>query len=109
MSRGRRKQKNGRRNPRKDANMERTTRDEPLASNESPTFSSRVGITVTSYRVRTADTDGISAKAAIDGLVACGVLRGDTAKEVAWVHYPAVRKVKNEADEKTIIEIEEIE
>ena len=109
MSRGRRKKKNGRRNPRTDANVERIIGDEPLASNESPTFSARVGITVTSYRARTADTDGVSAKAAIDGLVACGILRGDTAKEVAWVHYPAVIKVKNEADEKTVIEVEEID
>lgn len=108
MPRGRSKKKNGRCNSSKASNLEPATSSEPVASNENTPFRARVGITITSYRARQADTDGISGKAAIDGLVHCGILRGDTAKEVAWVHYPAVRTVQNEEEEKTIIEIEEV-
>ena len=108
MPKGRRKQKNGGRNPRKDANVERPAVDEPLASNESPAFSTRVGITVTPYRVRPIDTDGLAEKAIIDGLVHCGVIRDDSTKEVAWVFKEACVKVKNDSEEKTVIVIEEV-
>ena len=105
---GRRKKKNGRCSAGKASSVEPTVGSEPVASNENPTFRSRVGITITSYRSRTCDPDGVSGKAAIDALVHCGVLRDDTAKEIAWVHYPAPIKVKNSEEEKTVIEIEEV-
>jgi hypothetical protein len=70
-------------------------------------FDSRVSITIVSYRSRLADSDGISAKAAIDGLVACGILADDSAKEVEEVRYRQV-KVKNESEEKTEIVIQQV-
>lgn len=108
MPKGRRKKKNGGGAASKTAKVEPTAWDAPDATNESPQFNSPVGITFYSYRVRETDTDGVSGKAAIDGLVHCGVLRGDTRKEIAWVHFPAVKKVKNFSQEKTVIVIEEI-
>jgi hypothetical protein len=70
-------------------------------------FGSRVDIEIVSYRSRLADADGISGKAAIDGLVAAGILRDDSAKEVREVRYRQI-KVQNETDEKTEIVITEI-
>jgi len=67
----------------------------------------RVSIEIVSYRSRFADADGISAKAAIDGVVAAGILRDDSAKEISEVRYRQVR-VQNEADEKTEIVITEV-
>ena len=91
----------------KAADVERSACDEPLASSKGAAFNSRVRITVVSYRCRLADADGISAKAAIDGLVHCGILRDDSAKEVGEVCYRQ-HKVKNEEEEKTLLEIEEM-
>jgi hypothetical protein len=108
MPKGRRKKKNGRGDSRPPADLERTASDEQVASNESPAFGARVGITITPYRIRQIDTDGLSEKAAIDGLVHCGIIRDDSAKEVAWVHKSACVKVKNREDEKTVIIIEEV-
>lgn len=48
---------------------------------------SRVCIHVHSKRRRLADPDGISAKAAIDGLVKAGVLRDDSAKYIEAVTF----------------------
>lgn len=70
-------------------------------------FDSPVRITVISYRKRLADPDGISAKAAIDGIVAEGLLRDDSAKEVREVRYRQVKVGRGE-DEKTEIVIEEV-
>jgi len=67
----------------------------------------RASIEVVSYRTRLADADGISAKAAIDGIVMCGILRDDSPKEVSEVRYRQV-KVKNESEEKTEIVITEV-
>jgi len=67
----------------------------------------RNDIEIVSYRSRLADADGISAKAAIDGCVAAGILRDDSAKYVREVRYRQV-KVQNETDEKTEIVITEV-
>jgi hypothetical protein len=108
MAKGRRKRKNGGCDSRQTPNVEPTAIDEPVATNENPTFTTPVGITVDSFRTRSCDTDGPSPKAIIDGLTHCGILRGDSAKEVAWVKLNAPRKVKSEEEEKTIITIEEV-
>jgi hypothetical protein len=89
------------------ADVELPTSSEPVAAGKGAAFDSRVDIEIVSYRLRLADSDGISAKAAIDGLVAAGILRDDSAKEVSEVRYRQV-KVKNEADEKTEIVITEV-
>jgi hypothetical protein len=68
-------------------------------------FAGRVSIRIQHIRKRLADIDGLSAKAVVDGLVLCGVLRGDSAKQVAEVsHF----QTKGEP-EKTVVVIEEID
>lgn len=87
--------------------MEPASRDEPIPAYEGTPLRPPVGVTVVSYRSRTHDTDGVSAKAAIDGIVSCGLLRDDSCKEIAWVRFESV-KVKNESEEKTLIVLEEL-
>jgi hypothetical protein len=89
------------------ADMELPASRQSVAAGKGAAFDSRVSITIVSYRSRLADADGISAKAAIDGLVAAGILRDDSAKEVSEVRYRQV-KVKNTSDEKTEIVITEV-
>lgn len=100
--------KNGNRVANQATDLERTAGNEPLAAKGCTPFDSRVSITITSYRSRLADPDGVSAKAAIDALVMCGVLRDDSSKEVEEVRHRQV-KVKNKSEEKTVIVIQEVE
>ena len=51
------------------------------------TFTKPVEIHVHSIRKRLCDADGISAKAAIDGLVHAGILADDSPKEVKSVTF----------------------
>lgn len=60
-----------------------------------------VNIRVISYRKLSHDTDGISAKAVIDGLVNAGVLSDDTSKQVKKVTFES----RKSQEERTIIEI----
>ena len=69
-------------------------------------FKSPVEILIHSYRKRLCDVDGISAKAAIDGLVKCGILKDDTPKYVEEVRFKQT-KIKSPAEEKTEIIIYE--
>jgi len=87
--------------------MEPTFGNEPIPPYEGTPLRPPIGITVVSYRSRTHDTDGVSAKAAIDGIVRCGLLRDDSCKEIAWVRFESV-KVKNESEEKTLIYLQEL-
>jgi hypothetical protein len=98
---------NRRDDPGQAANVELPTRSEPMAAGKGAAFDSPVDITVVSYRSRLCDADGISAKAAIDGLVMCGILADDTTKEIREVRYRQV-KVKNANEEKTELIIERI-
>ena len=91
-------------NPRKTTDLERAARHEPMGKNAGAAFDSQVSVEITSYRVRLADVDGISGKAALDALVLAGVIANDTTKEVSGVTYPQV-KVKTKAEEKTVITI----
>ena len=79
-----------------------------LEAKEGTRFNSPVRITVVSYRSRLCDADGISAKAAIDGIVHSGILQDDSPEFVAEVRYRQV-KVKNRSEEKTELIVEEIE
>lgn len=88
------------------SDLERTSGNEPVRAGKGAAFTARVNITIISYRTRLCDSDGISAKAAIDGLTHCGVLQDDSPKEVSRVSYQQV-KVKNRWEEKTEIVIEE--
>jgi hypothetical protein len=86
------------------SNMEQVALDESMATNEVPTFDSRVNIYVHSVRGRLVDADGISAKAAIDGIVARGILRDDSPEFVEQVTF-----TQSKGDsESTTITIEEI-
>jgi len=64
-----------------------------------------VDIHIHSIRKRLADPDGISGKAAIDGIVKCGVLKDDSVKFVKEVRYS---QEKGEPEE-TIITITAVE
>ena len=87
--------------------MESDTRHAPLAAKEVAGFTAPVRITITSYRYRLCDIDGISGKAIIDGLVHCGVLQDDSPQHVQAVSFQQV-KVKNKTDEKTVVRITEV-
>ena len=86
------------------ADLESHSRDAPVGTHEAPAFDSPVRITFNHYRKRLCDIDGLSGKAALDGLVAAGILADDSPQQVAEVIH---RQVKGEP-ERTEIVIEEI-
>lgn len=88
--------------------LERRTKRQPVEANADTAFHTRVGISIHPFRCRPCDTDGPAHKAITDALVHCGVIRDDSAKEVAWFKFIACTKVKNEDEEKTVIIIEEV-
>jgi hypothetical protein len=59
---------------------------------------------ICSRRYRLADADGISAKAAIDGLIHGGVLRDDSSEFVKEVRY-SQEKISRDQEEETIITV----
>lgn len=76
-----------------------------LGAEEMPRFDKAVCVSFHSVRKRLADIDGISGKAALDGLVISGVLPDDSPKYVKEVrHTQEQGKV-----EKTIITIDEVD
>ena len=97
--------KSNNRNSYTDANMERIARHESVAEKEMPRFDSPVCVICTSYRKRLADSDGISYKAAIDGIVKAGILEDDSTKFIEEIKF---KQVKTKGEEKTVIEIEEV-
>jgi len=87
------------------ANVEQAVGDALLGAQEVQGFGSPVRISFHSVRKRLADIDGLSGKAALDGLVAEGVLPDDSPKFVQEVrHTQEQGKI-----EKTVITIEQIE
>lgn len=72
-----------------------------MAAEENKGLDSRVNITVTSYRKRKHDPDGISVKAVLDGIVRAGLLPDDSCKEVESITFKSIIS----KEEKTIIEI----
>lgn len=103
-----RKRKASRRDSRKNADMERSLSDDRMAKRKSATFDAQVSLRIDHYRLRLADPDGLSAKAAIDGLVHCGVLRDDSAEEIKEIRH-FQHKVAKASLERTIITIEAID
>lgn len=93
---------------RKVTHLEPTAGDEPLAAGKGATFTTLVSLEIISYRTRLADPSGISEKAAIDGLVNCGILRGDSLREIQEPIIHRQVKVKNVSEEKTEIIIERV-
>lgn len=98
----------GCRDPVCSADVEPTAGRSSVEAKENPRFHSRVRITVISYRSRLCDVDGTSVKAAIDGLVHCGVLVDDSPEFVEEVRFRQV-KVKSKEEEETRLIIEAIE
>lgn len=86
--------------------VERPAKIRPMEAKEDTRCYSSVDIVITSYRKRKHDTDGVSAKAAIDGLVRCGILKDDSLNEVKEVTFISHLCKKGE-EAKTIIEIYE--
>ena len=64
-----------------------------------PEHDSRFNIHIHSIRKRLTDPDGISAKAAIDGIVKTGLLKDDSTKEIKEIIYSQEKG----SEEKTII------
>jgi hypothetical protein len=83
------------------ANMEPNTGNAPVAEEEAKGSNPPYDIHVHSIRKRLADVDGISAKAAIDGLVKAGILADDSATYVKSIRFTQEKG----SEEKTIIEI----
>ncbi len=109
-----RKRKNGR-NGRKlgfvdndtdsSSDLESSACNEPLETNGTTPRHPQVRLRIDTYRTRLADADGISAKAIIDGLVHCGILRDDTTKEIKEPVEIYQHKVKCEDEERTEVRI----
>lgn len=86
--------------------VERPAQQTLAAQEKDCRFSSPVCITVTSYRKAISDTDGVSVKAFLDGLVKIGLLEDDSCKQVKEVRFKTIILPKG-GKEKTILEIEE--
>lgn len=87
------------------ANMECSVGDESVATAEGAEKNTRYDVHVHSVRKRLADIDGISAKAAIDGIVHAGILEDDSAKQIRTISYS---QEKGEP-EKTTLTLTEVE
>jgi len=86
------------------ANMEQNHTHAPNAALQNGLFNCPVRIAIHSVRQKLADSDGISAKAAIDGIVEAGILKNDSPKEVESVSYS-----QEQGDEEcTVITIERL-
>lgn len=92
---------NHNRTPFSSADVEPDSGNAPLGSEEITGFNTSVDIRVISYRKRPHDTDGVSAKAVLDGLVRRGILPGDTSKQVKSITFES----RQSDEEKTIIKI----
>jgi hypothetical protein len=75
---------------------------EQVGKGEGDEVDQRVRIHVHSRRWRLTDPDGISVKAAIDGLVAGGILRDDSAKFVEKVSFSQELIAKDQPEETVI-------
>lgn len=81
--------------------MEQALIYEQMAKKKNTRYDSPCNILVHSIRNRMADIDGISAKAAIDGLVHCGILEDDSPSFVREVRFSQEKTTSKK--EKTII------
>jgi len=84
--------------------MESRSSDAPLGAEKITRFNSPVYIHIHSVRARLVDSDGISAKAVIDGIVKAGLLSDDSPRYVKEVSYSQEKG----SPEKTLIHIRSI-
>jgi len=90
------------------ANMESAVSHAPLGTQKGQGLDTPCRIHIHSRRHRLTDPDGISAKAAIDGIVIAGILPDDTAKQIKEITFSQEKIPKSEIEE-TIIELIEKE
>jgi len=83
-------------------NMESTPGNESVGAKKIQRLDSPCSIHIHSRRHRLADSDGISGKALIDGLVHAGVIQDDSPEYVTQVTY-SQEKVKKACQEETEI------
>ena len=88
--------------------MEQNSRDGNMGTKEVKRYDTPVCIHLHSLRHRLCDSDGISGKAAIDGLVIAGILQDDSPKEVPESPIQTQVKIPMSQKEETIITIEGI-
>lgn len=93
---------NGNNNTAALADMEPNSGNEPLGEEKNKGHDSPCRIHVHSIRRRLADSDGVSGKYAIDGLIHAGILKDDSPKYVKEVSFS---QEKTKGKEKTIITI----
>jgi hypothetical protein len=91
------------------ANVERLASDGLASTYAGTAFDSPVSCFVFHYRAKLCDPGGISNKAFVDGVVAVGVLRDDSLKEIHKEIREEQFKVKSEAEEKTQIVMREVQ
>jgi hypothetical protein len=84
--------------------VEQNPCNEQVQPHETAAFDSPVNLEIVHYRQRQTDVDGCSAKAAIDGIVAAGILPDDSAK---WIQQIKTSVVQSKV-EKTVFRFEEI-
>ena len=90
-------------------NVERPARSKPLEAPKDPKMDSQCRLHVLCKRHRLADPDGISVKAAIDGLVLAGILADDSARQIVESPTICQTKIKGDEAEETIITLTEID
>ena len=78
------------------ADLEQITRDAALRADCSTKINLPCHINIHSIRKRLADVDGISGKAAIDGIVHAGILADDTAEQVESVSFTQAKGKQEE-------------
>lgn len=88
-------------------NVEQDSGNEQVAKSQASPFDSPVHLLFRHYRHRFADRDGISVKAAIDGLVLCGILRTDQTSAIKDPIFQPQEKIPQKEEEYTEIEIYE--
>ena len=85
--------------------MEPTPRNESMAATKGTAQGPRYSFTVHSIRKRTVDFDGVSAKAAIDAIVKCGIIPDDSYRYCKEITYTQEKG----SEDKTIITIKEVD
>jgi hypothetical protein len=86
-----------------DAYLESYTRNAALPKDKFAEEASRVSVHVRSYRRLNTDSEGISAKAALDGIVERGILADDSSKQVKATTFENITGCSKEQEQTIII------
>jgi hypothetical protein len=84
--------------------MESNSINDQIQQDEAATFNTSTHLEIIHHRKRPTDPDGCSAKAAIDGIVAAGILPDDSAKWIESIKITVIQSVV----EKTIFRFTEV-